>query len=790
MAEPGRGLILDDVISALAGRGCKPKRAGKGWKARCPAHEDDNPSLSIGVGTRRRVLIKCHAGCSYEDIVRALGLWSDEPPKKTASRGKGGGLGDIVAIYSYGSYEVIRFAPKTFRQRRPDGAGGFIWNLRGVRPRLYREADLEGKEAAIIVEGEKDADRLHKLGWPSTCNSGGAGKWRKTHTKILGKLGVLSVKIIADNDAPGRKHARAVAAACLNAGITAAIVDLPDGVRDASDFLDQPGELHELATDLAKLCRSARPWSVDGKIPEISRREQEHVTSGPEALVANRHYRILGLAGDGVAIRISAGRVLQRSRESLCSATTLVSLAPVSYWTQLSGTEGLSVVSARALGDALLRAADRLGAVDLASIYGRGAARRRDGTICYHLGDRLLAGGEVHGLDDDGSGAVWLAEPRVDLGDRASRDAIETAAGAVLRYRWRTPEDGRRVLGWLAVAVAGGALEWRPHLMMAAPAGTGKSWFLRNVIGRILGDLLLKIADGTVASVARLTSASALPITIDEAEPTGRWIQDLLGLLRIASGGDGLRVRADGSSTGVTVQAPRFSALLSATAVPRMGAADASRVSVVRLGGPVGDWPDVRSRITAAMEHGPGIRSALIRDAEAIAEAATEITRQLEDFGEMTSREALTAGALTAGWRWWAGRDAEMVVGASVRDEADDAADALLELLALRVRYDGGDGTSALAALRRPSRQDHVADTLGMRPDGVGGLMIAPLHRGLLGALRRSRLAATDLRQLLIQIPGVEVSKNPRRFGGLRQRAVLVPEEVLERFGVDLTIDV
>ena len=46
----------------------------RNWIARCPAHDDRNPSLSVGVGAEGRVLLKCHAGCSTLDIVSALGL--------------------------------------------------------------------------------------------------------------------------------------------------------------------------------------------------------------------------------------------------------------------------------------------------------------------------------------------------------------------------------------------------------------------------------------------------------------------------------------------------------------------------------------------------------------------------------------------------------------------------------------------------------------------------------------------------------------------------------------------
>src|ERR1700730_5984372 len=50
------------------------RRAGKGWIARCPAHDDRRPSLSISEGRDGRVLIQCFAGCSTDAITSSLGL--------------------------------------------------------------------------------------------------------------------------------------------------------------------------------------------------------------------------------------------------------------------------------------------------------------------------------------------------------------------------------------------------------------------------------------------------------------------------------------------------------------------------------------------------------------------------------------------------------------------------------------------------------------------------------------------------------------------------------------------
>ena len=58
---PGHGLA--DWVSALERAGCRPRKSGGGWSARCPCHDDRNPSLSFCEGDKREVVAHCHAGC-------------------------------------------------------------------------------------------------------------------------------------------------------------------------------------------------------------------------------------------------------------------------------------------------------------------------------------------------------------------------------------------------------------------------------------------------------------------------------------------------------------------------------------------------------------------------------------------------------------------------------------------------------------------------------------------------------------------------------------------------------
>ncbi len=93
-------------------------------------------------------------------------------------------------------YDVVRFAPKEFRQRRANGA----WNMDGVRRVLYHLPDLQNAVTAYIPEGEKDVDRLRAIGLTATTNVGGAGKWRDVYTQQLVAANVQRVVVLPDNE--------------------------------------------------------------------------------------------------------------------------------------------------------------------------------------------------------------------------------------------------------------------------------------------------------------------------------------------------------------------------------------------------------------------------------------------------------------------------------------------------------------------------------------------------------------------------------------------------------------
>jgi hypothetical protein len=252
-----------DPLSAVLDKLSKVRkhRDGNGYEALCPAHEDRRRSLSVNQGKDERVLLHCHAGCTPEAVVKAMGLEMANLFADSNGDGRTKTNGNIIQTYSYTDeagvvkFQCVRYEPKNFKQRRPDGKGGYIWNLQGVPLVLYRLPELlqtPADQIVYIVEGEKDVDNLRLQGLCATCNPMGAGKWKPIYNEALRGRQVV---ILPDNDEPGRKHAADIKKSLDGIAASVTILNLPNlpDKGDVSDWLAMGGT----AQKLAELVRAA-----------------------------------------------------------------------------------------------------------------------------------------------------------------------------------------------------------------------------------------------------------------------------------------------------------------------------------------------------------------------------------------------------------------------------------------------------------------------------------------------------------------------------------------------------
>lgn len=244
--------------------GVRSRGPGK-WSARCPAHDDKSPSLSIAEADGT-ILLYCHARCSLPSICAALGV-----EMKILFPDKNEQSPQIMATFDYRDeggqllFQVVRFEPKNFRQRRPDGHGGWIWDLKETRRVLYRLPDvLQATEESIVIhEGEKAVEAARKAGLPGahTTTVCGANAPRKTDfSHVKGR----NVVICPDNDEPGEKYLRDVAGMATAAGASSVKVLRLHGLPPKGDVVEwiEAGGTAEAFTTLLEQAEPVEPVTI------------------------------------------------------------------------------------------------------------------------------------------------------------------------------------------------------------------------------------------------------------------------------------------------------------------------------------------------------------------------------------------------------------------------------------------------------------------------------------------------------------------------------------------------
>ncbi len=291
-----------DVQSFYADAIPSLKWNGSAWgQGLCPLHDDHRPSFFANRETGAWNCKGCNKsgslfdfymvrhGVDFRGAVNALAreaginIHREGPAKKTGISRK------IVDTYDYTDeqgnalYQVVRYEPKDFRQRRPDGKGGWIWNLEGVRLVPYRLPEVLKAKSVIVTEGEKDVETLREWGLTATTNAQGAGKWRQEYNEhFKGRR----VAVLPDNDEPGRKHAETVAWAIHGIAESVRVVELPELPHkgDVSDWLNQGGTKGKLI----ELIKQALEWTpTEVKPAQDGRRQVEESKQAPIPQLVN-----------------------------------------------------------------------------------------------------------------------------------------------------------------------------------------------------------------------------------------------------------------------------------------------------------------------------------------------------------------------------------------------------------------------------------------------------------------------------------------------------------------------
>ncbi|OAI39918.1 hypothetical protein AYO39_02250 [Actinobacteria bacterium SCGC AG-212-D09] len=317
---------------------------GNAYPCPNPQHDQTGRTPPVSVSNRNGYEVwKCHAcdagGTAIDALMQARGLdaaGAFAELRKRAGRPLGAPLGathngrsKTVAIYNYVDedgellFQVLRRENKTFPQRRPNGNGGWVWNLNGTRRVLYRLPRVIAAVAAgqwvFVPEGEKDVHALEEAGVVATCNPGGAGCWEDEYAEVLRGA---RVAVIADKDDPGRRHAREVADSLAGVAAEVRVGEAAEG-KDAADHLAAGREVREFvqvaldevaaAEPAAEPVREAMDWpepldqaAYHGLAGEILRTIEPHTEADPAAMLLSFLGAFGNVIGRGAGFRVGA----------------------------------------------------------------------------------------------------------------------------------------------------------------------------------------------------------------------------------------------------------------------------------------------------------------------------------------------------------------------------------------------------------------------------------------------------------------------------------------------------
>lgn len=479
--------------------------------------------------------------------------------------------------------------------------------------------------------------------------------------------------------------------------------------------------------------------------------------------------------------------------------------------------------SARDIGDALISACSRLGPADSLRPRRDGIWPGEAGGIVVHTGRHIYVypGNEARKLG-------WRLGPAIHL--RADPQDEPAKAPLPAERCLRLAQDFRRwsyaaaseamaptvLLGAVACGIYAAALRWRPHIWIKGPTNAGKSTLLRLLsalmgMGRPSDDL-------SEAYIRNTFDGRARPILLDEREPNLQGVQQVLHLMRGASGGEGAQVGRvyDGGARTFSVAS---SFVLAAISTPAFEPQDASRITTLVLRRPAQTsakaQDEVEAMITEAAALYPGLLTRLVLGWERY-NANLAVYRGAMLQAHATSRCADQLGALLAGHRTLVDDQVIDALAAAeeinaleiqvVTPEAAAESDAPLQvighLLASRVPIGDGRQSLTVAALLEEARDAALLHRQAMGSEGeyqakqaherwkkrAGMLQLRWMKEGLVIGNKSPLLdrcfdttvwAKGVWRQALADLPGAAQAGPTQFHGGGKDRGVWLPADAL-----------
>lgn len=417
---------------------------------------------------------------------------------------------------------VCRFMKEGKKEDRPFTlwSNGRItkWRSKGLPGQypLYNLADLIDRpnDEFILFEGQKAAECARKaIGDKYVCIGwyGGARAIKKSDLEpLIGRQGYLW----PDADSPGRSAIKILKG--LN--IKLKLIYPPAGVKKGWDVADAIDE----GQDIISLVKGTGEVFIDEDL------------AFP--------FRILGFNGDSIFFQKFHNKKIAEHRASSLSKGVLMTLMNKKNWNDFFVSSNGGVAWDEAI-NYILEEARSLPTFERHKIRKSGAWYE-SGEIIINNGDKLLVDNkEIEIYKKEGyycyeAGKVLPYDLSFPISKTQAKKIFEITSKMTFRH----PASEDILVGWILLAPYCGVLNWRPHIWLTGPSGSGKSWTLDKVVMRMLGAFAITgNGESTPPGLRQSVANNAVPVVMDEMESDNKkyeeYIDQNLKLLRSGSSG-------------------------------------------------------------------------------------------------------------------------------------------------------------------------------------------------------------------------------------------------------------
>ena len=320
-----------------------------------------------------------------------------------------------------------------------------------------------------------------------------------------------------------------------------------------NDFIGEVPEIPEekppvdIEKNSAPKVIEMKPEKVNRKNPPLPPKKKKEERSGK---FTGDHFRFLGYDTDETSrlvyffFSFDAKSVVKLSPSAMSKAN-LMMLAPINYWEENFGGAGRQKINIDAAQQYLMQTSHKVGVFREKYIRGRGAWIDEE-KLVIHTGENLLVENETVSLKGFKSRFVYQIGETLGIGcnDPLSSHDSGKLIDKMKWLEWERGVNAYLLAGWCVIAPFCGVLDWRPHIWVTGPAGSGKSWVMDSIIKRLMGDVAVVVQGKTTeAGVRGMLQSDARPVLFDESDVDGysdrERIQSVLALARSSSYRDG-----------------------------------------------------------------------------------------------------------------------------------------------------------------------------------------------------------------------------------------------------------